>query len=91
VKRILAYPSLSIRSRDLKIVRAVDVSEPMTTLERLFVWAGGALFVTALATTGWWYIWQLGRAEGPGGSPLVSSLEDIRLLHICLPPQPLRA
>ena len=35
----------------------------MLRFERLFVWAGGALFVGSLALTAWWYLVWLGRAR----------------------------
>lgn len=34
----------------------------MTKFERLFVWAGGLMFVSSLALTAWWYIVWLGHA-----------------------------
>jgi protein-S-isoprenylcysteine O-methyltransferase Ste14 len=34
---------------------------------RMLVWAGGALFVTALAVTGWWYGVLMGRTVPAGG------------------------
>lgn len=35
----------------------------MPRFERLFVWAGGALFVGSLALAAWWYLIWLGRAR----------------------------
>jgi protein-S-isoprenylcysteine O-methyltransferase Ste14 len=39
---------------------------------RMLVWAGGALFATALAITGWWYGVILGRALPRGGGSAVA-------------------
>lgn len=36
----------------------------MTASERLFVWAGGALFVASLALCAWWYLVMSGRSYG---------------------------
>lgn len=36
----------------------------MTASERLFVWAGGALFVASLALCAWWYLVVAGRSYG---------------------------
>jgi methanethiol S-methyltransferase len=39
----------------------------------MFVWAGGALFVTSLALTAWWYLFVLGRAvPWSGARPLLT-------------------
>ena len=54
----------------------------MKRLERLIAWAGGALFVAALAVTAWWYVWALGRADEPSGSPVVSLLEDAAIFSL---------
>jgi methanethiol S-methyltransferase len=55
----------------------------MTKLERLFVWAGGAAFVAALATTAWWFAAPLGRG-GPhaGLSPLAALFVDAALFSV---------
>lgn len=39
----------------------------MIKLERLFVWAGGAMFVGSLALTAWWFAVQWARPEPFGG------------------------
>ena len=54
----------------------------MRTLERLFVWAGGALFVTALAVTAYWYVGTLGRTDEPHRSPVVSILTDAAIFSL---------
>lgn len=41
----------------------------MTTFDRAFVWAGGALFVASLAGCTWWYLVPLGRPQAAGGWP----------------------
>jgi methanethiol S-methyltransferase len=50
---------------------------------RMLVWAGGALFATALAVTGWWYGVFLGRAlPGGGGSAVVVDATLITLFAL---------
>src|SRR5450830_367550 len=39
----------------------------MTRFERVFVWAGGAAFVTSLAVCAWWYGVRLGRQAPTAG------------------------
>ena len=44
----------------------------MPGFDRVFVWAGGALFVASLALTAWWYLIVLGRAlPFTGWTPLL--------------------
>src|SRR5437867_4458304 len=44
----------------------------MTRFDRLFVWTGGALFVTALAGCVWWYLIPLGQARPAGGGTSIA-------------------
>lgn len=39
----------------------------MTRFERVFVWAGGAAFVTSLAVCAWWYVVRLARPAPTAG------------------------
>jgi len=53
-------------------------------LARAFVWLGGALFVGALALCVWWYLFDLGRSQPPGGPAAIaanSALFAIFALH----------
>ena len=49
----------------------------------MLVWAGGALFATALAVTGWWYGVILGRALPRGGGSAVAV--DVTLITPAAP------
>src|SRR5690242_55374 len=49
-------------------------------LERLFVWAGGAAFVAALATTAWWYAIRFAADRPFSGWPAMAA--DAVLLSV---------
>jgi methanethiol S-methyltransferase len=56
----------------------------MTTFQRAFVWAGGAIFVAALAVFGGWFLFVLGRpAPFAGWTPLAidTALFTVFALH----------
>lgn len=58
--------------------------DEMSALERLFVWAGGALFVGSLAFCTWWYLVPLGRTQvfaGASGVAVDALIFTIFALH----------
>ena len=51
-----------------------------SAIARLVVWAGGALFIMALALCAWWYLFVLGRPQPHAGWPV--ALRDFALFTI---------